>query len=182
MSAAALLDDWGSLLDAATNTDHDKITARPDAESVQDTTARGSEIAGMPVVTKQVVTAVSTVRGPVRTESTVFKSDDAGLSRTVSREHFTQQPAPDTWTGDEAALCEARAQAFRAKGIPAQPADMLACSLMRRDRQLDDRRSCAECMSFHEGHCLQRITPIGETTIHTLHRCKGFKLNEVFHD
>ena len=94
----------------------------------------------------------------------------------------TTETAPLVLADADAQLCEARAQAFTAKGVPSDEADRLACSLMRRDRQLDDRRSCAECMSFHAGRCLQRITPIGETTLHTLHRCKGFKLSEVTHD
>ena len=66
-------------------------------------------------------------------------------------------------------------RALKAKGIPAQSADALASRLVERDRQLDDRRSCVECLSFQDGNCLQRITPIGEITIYTLHRCTGFQ-------
>lgn len=73
----------------------------------------------------------------------------------------------------EAALCADRLQSFQAKGIPTDGAQALANRLIRRDRQLDDRRSCAECVSFHAGRCRQGITPIGESTIQTLHRCKG---------
>lgn len=108
------------------------------------------------------VTTVSAVTKEVATETAPDATTDTTVSGNDSRTSFTQ--------------------ALKAKGIPAQFADILACSLMRRDRQLDDRRSCAECMSFHEGQCLQRMTPIGETTIHTLHRCRGFKLSEGFND
>jgi len=106
--------------------------------------------------------ATTAVTKPVSTETAPGATTDAKVSRNASRTKFTQ--------------------AFMAKGIAAQSADMLARSLMQRDRQLDDRRSCAECKSFHKGQCLQRITPIGETSIYTLHRCRGFELNEVLHD
>jgi len=119
----------------------------------------------------------------VRTETTVSNLVVTSPVTTVStpdgRPALLKKQVKDregyAWTDNEAARCEARAQAFMAKGIPVQSADRLACSLMRRDHQLDDRRSCAECVSFHAGHCRQSITPIGETTIYTLHRCKGFQ-------
>lgn len=85
-------------------------------------------------------------------------------------------------TEQEAALYAERLQSFQGKGIPDNDATALANRLVRRDSQDDDRRSCAECLSFYAGNCRQRITPIGETTIHTLHRCNGFKLNEVNND
>ena len=106
--------------------------------------------------------ALSMVTKPVTTETAPDATVNAKASHNDSRTNFTQ--------------------ALMAKGIPARSADRLARSLMRRDRQLDDRRSCAECKSFHKGQCLQRITPIGETSIYTLHRCRGFELNEVLHD
>lgn len=85
-------------------------------------------------------------------------------------------------TEQQAALYAERLQAFQGKGIPDNDAAALANRLVMRDSQDDDRRSCAECLSFYAGNCRQRITPIGETTIHTLHRCNGFKLNEVNND
>lgn len=74
----------------------------------------------------------------------------------------------------EAALCADRLQSFQAKGIPTDDAQALANQLAKRDRQLDDRRSCAECQSFYAGRCKRGLYPIGESTIETLHRCKGF--------
>jgi hypothetical protein len=161
-------------------TKHD-LTSRADALSMVTKPVTTVSAVSMVEVAKEVATETA-VRSPVRTESTVSKSADAGFSRTVSRGHFTQQPAPDAWTDDEVALCESRARVFTTKGIPSDAADLLACRLTLRDRQLDDRRSCAECTGFHKGQCLQRITPIGETSIHTLHRCRGFELNEILHD
>lgn len=85
-------------------------------------------------------------------------------------------------TGQEATLYAERLQSFQGKGIPNHDAAALANRLVMRDSQDDDRRSCAECLSFYAGICRQRITPIGEITIHTLHRCNGFKLNEANND
>lgn len=76
----------------------------------------------------------------------------------------------------EAALCADRLHSFQAKGIPTHEAQALANQLAKRDRQLDDRRSCAECQSFYAGRCKRGLYPIGESTIQTLHRCKGFSL------
>lgn len=130
------------------------------------------------------------VQSPQEQVGTEARTDTTGFNL-VATSPATTVSAPDgrpalrkkqaknwegyAWTDNEAELCAARALAFMAKGIPAQSADRLACRLMRRDRQLDDRRSCAECLSFYAGHCRQRITPIGETCIYTLHRCVGFK-------
>lgn len=110
-----------------------------------------------PVTT--LVTTVSAVAKEAATETAPGVATDTKVSRNASRTGFTQ--------------------ALMAKGISGHDADILTCQLMRRNRQLDDRRSCAECASFHAGSCRQRITPIGETTIHTLHRCKGFKHTEM---
>ena len=85
-------------------------------------------------------------------------------------------------TEQEAALHAKRLQSFQSKGVSNDDAAILADRLAARDKQDDDRKSCAECASFHAGVCRQNITPIGETTIHTLHRCKGFKPNEENHD
>lgn len=77
-------------------------------------------------------------------------------------------------TEQETALHARRVQSFQAKGIADHQATALADSLVKRDRQLDDRRSCGECKSFYADNCRQRITSIGRITAHTLHRCRGF--------
>lgn len=77
-------------------------------------------------------------------------------------------------TGQETALYTARLQAFQSKGIADDDAETLANRLIERDRQLDDRRSCAECSGYYADRCKYHLSPIGESTIQTLHRCKGF--------
>lgn len=74
----------------------------------------------------------------------------------------------------------ARVALFRGKGIV--QAERLADLLTERDDTLDDRRACAECASLHDGRCLQGRYPVGEADIYTLHRCAGFKPEEVSHD
>lgn len=77
-------------------------------------------------------------------------------------------------TEREAARYADRLQLFEGKGIPTHEAQILANELITRDCQLDDRRSCAECQSFYAGRCKRGLYSIGEWTIQTLHRCKGF--------
>lgn len=83
------------------------------------------------------------------------------------------QPASDPAAADYNVV-----RPLRGKGIADEEALILVKRLARRDEMLDDRRSCAECVSYDAGRCRQRITPIGEATIYTLHRCRGFKLDE----
>lgn len=73
----------------------------------------------------------------------------------------------------QAALTAERMMLFEGKGIATQEAQALANRLSERDRQQDDRRSCAECKHWYAGRCKIARYPIGESTIQTLHRCKG---------
>lgn len=77
-------------------------------------------------------------------------------------------------------LHEARVSLFRGKGIA--QAERLADLLTERDDTLDDRRACAECASLHDGRCLQGRYPVGQADIFTLHRCVGFKPDEVLNE
>ena len=77
-------------------------------------------------------------------------------------------------TEQEAALYAERLQSFQGKGIANDSAAAVAVRLVERDRQLDDRRSCAECDGFYAGRCKHHLSPIGESTMQTLHRCKRF--------
>lgn len=86
------------------------------------------------------------------------------------------RPSHAEQTEQETALYAARLQAFQGKGIADDDAATLANRLIERDRQLDDRRNCAECSGFYAGRCKHRLSPIGESTIQTLHRCKGFRV------
>lgn len=70
-----------------------------------------------------------------------------------------------------------RLRLFQSKGVSGQEASDIVQLLNQRDKELDDRRSCAECMCFFADKCQKRINPIGETTVQTLHRCIGFELN-----
>lgn len=83
--------------------------------------------------------------------------------------------AHTAYTEQETALYAARLQSFQGKGIADDAASTLANRLTQRDRQGDDRRSCAECDGFYAGRCKRHLSPIGESTIQTLHRCKGFR-------
>src|SRR3546814_3021419 len=118
------------------------------------------------------------------------RPQNARTVATVATVAVAQSPKPETErpnltlaysrpSQQEAGLCAARLQAFQAKGIATHEAQTLANQLVRRDRQLDDRRSCAECASFYARNCRKRINPIGETTIYDLHRCKGFEPTKV---
>lgn len=77
-------------------------------------------------------------------------------------------------TEKEAVLYAERLYLFQSKGIADDAASTLASRLIERDRQLDDRRSCGECAAYYTGRCKRGLYPIGESTIQTLHRCKGF--------
>lgn len=63
-----------------------------------------------------------------------------------------------------------------AKGMTQDRAKRITKMLAARDATLDDRRSCAECVSYYAGRCLKRMQPIGDCDdiADVLHRCAGF--------
>lgn len=61
------------------------------------------------------------------------------------------------------------------KGISDKDAEYLARKLARRDAQLDDRKSCAECRNFTPRGCRIGQHPIGQTTMFDLHRAPCFE-------
>ena len=76
------------------------------------------------------------------------------------------------WSEQEVLLTKARTERFINKGGKSDCSDILACSLIARDRQLDDRRTCYECEHLLYT-CTQGLEPIGgERTV--LHRCIRF--------
>lgn len=83
----------------------------------------------------------------------------------------------DQETETEAGIRVARAKAFSNKGIEPMGADMLAGRLRRRDREMDNRRSCAECVHFYIGGCQRHREPFGGGGVEVLHRCQGFELS-----
>ena len=114
------------------------------------------------------------VANPVATGKTV-RSTDAAPRPSHPKLRDLAEPVTDA----EQHLIDWHVRRFTGKGIPKQEAQALAERLLRRDRQDDDRRSCAECASFRAGVCIQGRQPFGGGGIEVLHRCKWFKLDEV---
>lgn len=86
------------------------------------------------------------------------------------------------WSDSETLLCMERTRQFVRRGVPEAIADDLACRLVQRDRNQDDRRSCAECRAFRNGGCVQGKQPVCGGGVEVLHRCKTFIDPEVKHD
>ncbi len=85
--------------------------------------------------------------------------------------------APDQyghWSESEVELAKQRTALFVSRGVPYAGADLLACRLVKRDRQGDDRRSCAECALMLRGRCQRGLQPFGGGGVEILHRCKQF--------
>lgn len=115
------------------------------------------------------------------------RADEAPSTLTKTNTSAMPKPASADLTKPDMAepvdpLREARASLFRDKGVSTIQAERFADILAERDHTLDDRRACLECASFHDGRCLQGRYPLGRADIFTLHRCVGFKPNEVSHD
>lgn len=69
---------------------------------------------------------------------------------------------------------------FASKGFDDATAKALLDAVAARGaRFADDRRLCAECKSWMLDRCRKRITPIGEMTPYTLHRCHSFELEVI---
>lgn len=67
------------------------------------------------------------------------------------------------------------------KGLSKEQITRMMDITQTRDSSQDDRRSCVECLhSFvTQGRikCQAKLSPIGHSTIYTLHRCRGFRSN-----
>jgi hypothetical protein len=172
MTAARLLDDWGGLLDVT----HPAIEHRPPSTAQ----AVAVVLGGAGISTDRVSGASKAVPNPAaRMLKNVDLPDSAaGLAK------VKVAPPADLIKPEMAhpadPLRQARISLFRGKGIA--QAERLADLLTERDDTLDDRRACAECASLHDGRCLQGCYPVGEADIYTLHRCAGFKPEEVSRD
>lgn len=77
------------------------------------------------------------------------------------------------WTEEEVLLTKVRTERFVNKGLGYESADILACDLVARDRQLDDRCICCECQHLLYS-CTQGLEPIGGDP-RVLHRCAKFE-------
>ena len=115
------------------------------------------------------VTAVGTERGPAN-------SNPAQLGPNLSAV---------TWTdGDIDRFLTLRARLLR-WGWPEPEAEALADRLVRRDRELDARMSCADCQHYRPGRCSNHrraglSTPdVGRDLAGMLQRCPGFNTRET---
>ena len=67
-----------------------------------------------------------------------------------------------------------RTARFTKRGLALMVADVLACRLVQRDRDEDDRRVCPECARFTRGACGVGLVPVGGGGLEVLHRCDSF--------
>jgi hypothetical protein len=84
-------------------------------------------------------------------------------------------------TDEESDLMRERHQYFIAKGLKVEQAQEVAQLLLYRDRDCDDRRSCAECGMYNFG-CHRGLEPVGGGGFLVLHRCHGFKDSDYLQD
>lgn len=78
-------------------------------------------------------------------------------------------------SGIEQARYVLRTRRFITRGVEPGAAQAVAYRLIERDRERDDRRSCAECRHQADERCVRGLYPIGGFDIEILHRCKGFR-------
>ena len=79
------------------------------------------------------------------------------------------------FTDIEAARAKERMQRFINKGVGPEVAQRIAHRLITRDREQDDRRSCAECGHQEDNRCSIGHSAIGGFRITELFRCKRFE-------
>ena len=98
-------------------------------------------------------------------------------------------PGPDlsavAWTDEDIARFLARRARLLRWGWPESEAEALADRLVRRDRDLDARVSCADCKHYRPGRCGNHrraglSTPdVGRDLAGMLQRCPGFDTRET---
>lgn len=62
-------------------------------------------------------------------------------------------PHSDAMTGAEIDRMSARSVLFSKRGLRVEQSERLADALVKRDRELDDRRMCIECANLSGKHC-----------------------------
>lgn len=110
---------------------------------------------------------------------------EAGLSRVEAERQarlMTHAELFGYWSELEVETAIQRTCDFVRRGVPDRLADMIACRLVQRDRDQDDRRSCAECRAFQDGACIKGKAPVCGGGVEVLHRCKTYIDPEVKHD
>lgn len=92
-------------------------------------------------------------------------------------------PNGSAWNAQEIELFTRRAVLFNERGLPMDGAEALAGRLLVRDRELDDRTVCLECVHYLRGRCTNwaaagfvsaDAAELGDYA-GTLKRCPGFK-------
>lgn len=85
------------------------------------------------------------------------------------------------WDGEEIDRTVTRVRLFVRRGIRADDAEHLAERLLLRDRELDDRHLCAECLHCRPGRCGNykaaglQSPDVGRDQAAVLQRCPGFE-------
>jgi len=114
---------------------------------------------------------------PIAAAETVLRDIAGAVSAEAIADASSELGSPDQyghWSDIETRLAKQRIHLFVMRGVKLADADALACSLVARDRNRDDRRSCAECVSLTYGRCRHGLEVVGGGGTEMLHRCERF--------
>jgi hypothetical protein len=114
---------------------------------------------------------------PIAAADQVLRDIAGAISTEAIADGSSELGSPDQyghWSDIETRLAKQRAALFVLRGLVLADADALACSLVERDRNRDDRRSCADCDSRSYGRCRHRLVVVGGGGVEVLHRCNRF--------
>ena len=122
---------------------------------------------------------------PLSKQPCGFSQDSQDSQGVPDRKASGPDPFAVAWTeGDIDRFLARRARLLR-WGWPEPEAEALADRLVRRDRDLDARVSCADCRHYRPGRCSNHrraglSTPdVGRVLAGLLQRCPGFKTQET---
>ena len=85
------------------------------------------------------------------------------------------------WTDADIATFIDRRDRLMRWGWPEADAEKLAERLVKRDRELDDRVSCTDCLHYRPGRCGNHrhagltVADVGRDLVAMLQRCPGFQ-------
>ena len=114
---------------------------------------------------------------PIAAADQVLRDIAGAVSAEAISDGSSELGSPDQyghWSDIETRLVKQRAALFVLRGMASADADALACSLVKRDRSGDDRRTCAECVSRSYGRCRHGLEVVGGGGVEVLHRCDRF--------
>lgn len=109
-----------------------------------------------------------------RTEAPKVEVSTISAPVAILRPAMPAAGAAGDYTDVEMARLQSRQARFKASGVGEIAAQAVAWRLIERDRDRDDRRSCAECRHQSYEHCRKGLFPVGGFGIEILHRCRGF--------